>query len=70
MSIFHIINSWTQGSFKAQPLHVGSYYSHLKVSRADEFDYSVVLDTPSLAWTSGTPAYYGGALQPVELNLR
>ena len=45
--------------FKIQPLHVGSYYSHLKVSRADEFDYSVVLDTPSLAWTGGTPAYYG-----------
>jgi hypothetical protein len=45
--------------FKIQPLHVGSYYSHLKVSRADEFDYSVVLDTPSLVWTSGTPAYYG-----------
>jgi DNA topoisomerase VI subunit A len=37
--------------FKIQPLHVGSYYSHLKVSRADEFDYSVVLDTPSLVWT-------------------
>jgi hypothetical protein len=45
--------------FKIQPLHVGIYYSHLKVSRADEFDYSVVLDTPSLVWTSGTPAYYG-----------
>ena len=45
--------------FKIQPLHVGSYYSHLKVSRADEFDYSVVLDTPSFVWTSGTPAYYG-----------
>jgi len=45
--------------FKIQPLHVGSYYSHLKVSRADEFDYSVVLDIPSLVWCSGTPAYYG-----------
>jgi hypothetical protein len=45
--------------FKIQPLRVGSYYSHLKVSRADEFDYSVVLATPSLVWTSGTPAYYG-----------
>ena len=29
------------------------------MSRADEFDYSVVLATPSLVWTSGTPAYYG-----------
>jgi hypothetical protein len=45
--------------FKIRPLRVGSYYSHLKVSRADEFDYSVVLDTPSLVWTSGTSAYYG-----------
>ena len=45
--------------FKIQPLHVGSYYSHLKVSRADEFDYSVALDTPSFVWTSVTPAYYG-----------
>lgn len=45
--------------FKIKPLHVGSYYSHLKVSRADEFDYSVVLDVPSLVWCSGTPAYYG-----------
>jgi hypothetical protein len=45
--------------FKIQPLHVGSYYSHLKVSRADEFDYSVVLATPSLVWCSRTPAYYG-----------
>ena len=45
---------------KIQPLNVGSYYSHLKVSRADEFDYSVVLDTPSLVWGSAvyTPAYY------------
>ena len=38
--------------FKMQPLNVGSYYSHLKVSRADEFDYSVVLDTPSYKWGS------------------
>ena len=45
--------------FKAQPLHVGSYYSHLKVSRADEFDCSVVLDIPSLVWGSSTPACYG-----------
>ena len=45
--------------FKIRPLRVGSYYSHLKVTRADEFDYSVVLDTPSLVWGSGTPAYYG-----------
>ena len=45
--------------FKIQPLHVGIYYSHLKVSRADEFDYSVVLATPSLVWCSRTPAYYG-----------
>jgi hypothetical protein len=46
--------------FKMQPLNVGSYYSHLKVSRADEFDYSVVLDTPSYVWGSAvyTPAYY------------
>ena len=46
--------------FKMQPLNVGSYYSHLKVSRADEFDYSVVLDIPSLVWGSGvyTPTYY------------
>jgi hypothetical protein len=46
--------------FKMQPLNVGSYYSHLKVSRADEFDYSVVLDTPSYVWDSAvyTPAYY------------
>lgn len=45
--------------FKIKPLHVGSYYSHLKVSRADEFDYSVVLDIPSLVWCSITHAYYG-----------
>ena len=46
--------------FKAQPLHVGSYYSHLKVSRADEFDYSVVLDIPSSVLGSGNkPVYYG-----------
>ncbi|CAG2257889.1 unnamed protein product [Mytilus edulis] len=46
--------------FKIQPLNVGSFYSRLKVSGADEFDYSVVLDTgPLLAWTTGTPAYYG-----------
>ena len=46
--------------FKIRPLHVSSYYSHLKVTRADEFDYSVVLDIPSIVWGSGsTPAYYG-----------
>ncbi|XP_063449019.1 protein mab-21-like 3 [Mytilus trossulus] len=46
--------------FQIQPLNVGSYYSRLKVSRADEFDYSVVLDVgSSLGWTTGTPAYYG-----------
>ncbi|XP_076106668.1 protein mab-21-like 3 [Mytilus galloprovincialis] len=45
--------------FQIQPLNVGSYYSHLKVSRADEFDYSVVLDIGSLAWTTRKPAYYG-----------
>ncbi|XP_063447830.1 protein mab-21-like 3 [Mytilus trossulus] len=45
--------------FQIQPLNVGSYYSHLKVSRADEFDYSVVLDAGSfMNWTPGTPAYY------------
>ncbi|CAG2257888.1 unnamed protein product [Mytilus edulis] len=45
--------------FQIQPLNVGSYYSHLKVSRADEFDYSVVLDAGSfMVWTPGTPAYY------------
>ncbi|CAG2185164.1 unnamed protein product [Mytilus edulis] len=45
--------------FKLRQLNVGSYYSRLKVSRADEFDYSVVLDLgPHLAWTTGTPAYY------------
>ncbi|XP_052072249.1 protein mab-21-like 3 [Mytilus californianus] len=48
------------GRFKIQPLNVGSYYSRLKVSRADEFDYSVVVDIgSSLVWTTGTPAYYG-----------
>ncbi|XP_063447832.1 protein mab-21-like 3 [Mytilus trossulus] len=36
--------------FKSQPINVGSYYTHLKVSRADEFDFSVVLDTPQLDW--------------------
>ncbi|XP_071177922.1 protein mab-21-like 3 [Mytilus edulis] len=46
--------------FQVQPLNVGSYYSHLKVSRADEFDYSVVLDVgSSLDWGIGTPSYYG-----------
>ncbi|CAG2205567.1 unnamed protein product [Mytilus edulis] len=46
--------------FQIQPLNVGSYYSHLKVSRADEFDYSVVLDAgSSFRWSTGTPAYYG-----------
>ncbi|CAG2185166.1 unnamed protein product [Mytilus edulis] len=46
--------------FQVQPLNVGSYYSHLKVSRADEFDYSVVLDTgSSFSWTPRTSAYYG-----------
>ncbi|VDI50356.1 Hypothetical predicted protein [Mytilus galloprovincialis] len=46
--------------FQIQPLNVGSYYSHLKVSRADEFDYSVVLDAgSSFSWSTGTPAYYG-----------
>lgn len=46
--------------FKTQPLHVGSYYSRLKVSRADEFDYSVVLDArSSLSWIPTTPVYYG-----------
>ncbi|CAC5397074.1 unnamed protein product [Mytilus coruscus] len=46
--------------FKIQPLNVGSYYSHLKVSRADEFDYSVVLDVgSSLAWSTGKPACCG-----------
>ena len=46
--------------FKIKPLKVGSYYSRLKVSRADEFDYSVVLDISSLVWSSAvyTPAYY------------
>ncbi|CAC5397076.1 unnamed protein product [Mytilus coruscus] len=38
--------------FQIQPLNVGSYYSNLKVSRADEFDYSVVLDAgSSFSWT-------------------
>ncbi|XP_063447833.1 protein mab-21-like 3 [Mytilus trossulus] len=44
--------------FKLRPLNVGSYYSRLKVSRADEFDYSVVLDSgPYLVWTTQTPAF-------------
>ncbi|XP_071177921.1 cyclic GMP-AMP synthase-like receptor 1 [Mytilus edulis] len=45
--------------FKQQQLNVGSYYCHLKVTRADEFDYSVVLDIgSSLDWGIGTPSYY------------
>lgn len=46
--------------FQIQPLNVGSYYSHTKVSRADEFDYSVVLDVGStFVWGPGKPIYYG-----------
>ncbi|XP_071177924.1 cyclic GMP-AMP synthase-like receptor 1 [Mytilus edulis] len=45
--------------FKLHQLNVVSYYSRLKVSRADEFDYSIVLDSePYWGWTTVTPAYY------------
>lgn len=45
--------------FKLHQLNVGSYYFRLKVSRADEFDYSIVLDSePYWSWTTWTPAYY------------
>ncbi|XP_071177925.1 protein mab-21-like 3 [Mytilus edulis] len=43
--------------FKRKPLRVGSYYTHLKVSKADEFDYSVVLDVPPLDWCNDDSSY-------------
>lgn len=47
--------------FKCKPLNVGSYYTHLKVSRADEFDFSVVLDTEGhLVWSSKSSCHNYG----------
>lgn len=43
--------------FKRKPLRVGSYYTHLKVSKADEFDFSVVLDIPPLDWCNDDSSY-------------
>ncbi|CAG2185163.1 unnamed protein product [Mytilus edulis] len=43
--------------FKRKPLRVGSYYTHLKVSKADEFDFSVVLDVPPLDWCNDDSSY-------------
>ena len=51
--------------FKTKPLHVGSYYSYLKVSRADEFDYSVVLDLPPAVWVNGESASLASPPVPV-----
>jgi len=45
--------------FRKQPLNVGSYYSNLKVSTADEFDFSIVLDVPKLQWCTGRQRFYG-----------
>lgn len=44
--------------FKRKPLRVGSYYTHLKVSKADEFDFSVVLDVPTLDWCKDHSSYF------------
>ncbi|XP_060068440.1 protein mab-21-like 3 [Ylistrum balloti] len=46
--------------FMIQTVKVGSYHTHLKVKRADEFDFSVVVDVGQLHWKSDTqPRYYG-----------
>jgi len=45
--------------FRKQPLNVGSYYSNLKVSAADEFDFSVILDMSNFSWCYGGSRLYG-----------
>ncbi|XP_033735598.1 protein mab-21-like 3 [Pecten maximus] len=38
---------------------VGSYHTHLKVKRPDEFDFSVVVDVGKLYWSNSYPRNYG-----------
>ncbi|XP_060068409.1 protein mab-21-like 3 [Ylistrum balloti] len=45
--------------FLIQPLRVGSYDTRLKVEKADEFDYNVIVDIGKLVWGSGGKRYYG-----------
>lgn len=46
--------------FKKQPFYVGSFYTDLKVSRADEFDFCVILDVGStLDWKHSPYPFYG-----------
>lgn len=46
--------------FQRCTINTGSYYQGLKVSRADEFDFSVPLYVPErFVWSSYTPRYYG-----------
>ncbi|OWF38395.1 Protein mab-21-like 3 [Mizuhopecten yessoensis] len=45
--------------FLIQPLKVGSYNTHLKVKKADEFDYNVIVDVGKLVWAPGKTRYYG-----------
>ncbi|XP_033733572.1 protein mab-21-like 3 [Pecten maximus] len=45
--------------FLIQPLRMGSYDTHLKVEKADEFDYNVIVDVGKLIWGPGKTRYYG-----------
>ncbi|OWF38397.1 protein mab-21-like 3 [Mizuhopecten yessoensis] len=45
--------------FLIQPLKVGSYNTQLKVEKADEFDYNVIVDVGKLVWGPGKTRYYG-----------
>lgn len=45
--------------FLTQTMNVGSYHTHLKVKRADEFDFNVVVDVGKLSWGPGRTRYYG-----------
>lgn len=55
--------------FKIQPLNTGSYYSHLKVAKSDEFDYSVILEIqPPEFEQSIPPAQFEQPIPPAQFE--
>ncbi|OWF38399.1 Protein mab-21-like 3 [Mizuhopecten yessoensis] len=46
--------------FMIQTVKVGSYHTHLKVKRAGEFDFSVVVDVGKLSWIANNNSRFYG----------
>ena len=61
MPIIHDVLSYVHKQdprFRIEPLNGGSYYQHLKITRADEFDYNVVFDIERPVWGTSKPTFY------------